>query len=728
MDFTKAMKPDLQDPVSGKSLVRRPLDEATAIWSSPGGLSWPEIAGIPFLHSERLDLAAAAVGYLEAARPNDALALLLTHVDPFAKLAPSQDDAHHAIEQNQNGASAHELMRTLRFGAVADYFGIRGATPTFYSGLALLRRGVSAGEQVVEIACGTGHFLYWLWRNKVKCLGVDTVFSKLWLGRNFFFPHQEVSLICADIVAGEYFPLRPMQNPTTVFCHDAFYFFPDKRKVMQRFATLGAGTGRTLIGHAHVSDAGHGMGSGTPLTGEQYRQLWLQPVEMLNDADLSAAETREEIRDLPVEAISMISPNRVENSIFPEKRWPSDEPMALTTLLHHVGPNGETKVVWPQESFALEYAATAQYLQALCIPAGADVPEIAAVPRRFISFAVSPLRWGIIGAGWITRDYMLPAFAKTAFARLVRVVDTNPASLAALPTIFSRVHLSREADDIFNDPDIDAIYLATPNSSHRDLCLRALQAGKHVLCEKPLATTSADAAAMVAAAKKHGVHLACAFDQRFHPAHAAIHHLIHQKEVLGRVTQARIHYACWISSTWQKADFTSNWRIDSAVAGGGAAIDLMPHGIDLLAYLLQSEVCDITLKTQRKIHDYTNEAGGVEDGAVALVQFANQVLATIHVGYNCPEFIPRRQLEIIGEKGRIFASNTMGQDPGGTVEVVTASQTVTTDYGLLDLPGPFDLQLDTISRAWCLDEVFPFSAARDTRHLQLLLDALEAAR
>jgi len=140
----------------------------------------------------------------------------------------------------------------------------------------------------------------------------------------------------------------------------------------------------------------------------------------------------------------------------------------------------------------------------------------------------------------------------------------------------------------------------------------------------------------------------------------------------------------------------------------------------------RSEVVSITVKTQRRIHDYSSKTDGVEDGAVALVQFANDVLATIHVGYNCPEFIPRRQLEIIGEKGRIFANDTLGQDPGGTVELTTANEVTITDYALPDALGPFDQQLDSISRAWCLGEVFPFPASCDARHLQQLLDALKA--
>ena len=137
-------------------------------------------------------------------------------------------------------------------------------------------------------------------------------------------------------------------------------------------------------------------------------------------------------------------------------------------------------------------------------------------------------------------------------------------------------------------PGLEAVYVATPNHLHRPVVEAAARAGKHVLCEKPMATSLADAEAMVAACRENGVRYATAFDQRFQARHRRLRELVRDGR-LGEITAVRVHYACWTPADWSPptADGThDNWRVDPARAGGGAFIDLAPHGLDLAQVLL----------------------------------------------------------------------------------------------------------------------------------------------
>ena len=112
---------------------------------------------------------------------------------------------------------------------------------------------------------------------------------------------------------------------------------------------------------------------------------------------------------------------------------------------------------------------------------------------------------------------------------------------------------------------------------------------------------------------------------------------------------------------------SDNWRIDPVRAGGGAFVDLAPHGLDLMQMLLGEPIVDCRVLLQRRVFDYP-----VDDGAVAIGRTASGVLVTLHVAYNCPNAYPRRTLEVIGTAARAEACDTMGQMPGGTLRITRA--------------------------------------------------------
>lgn len=274
-----------------------------------------------------------------------------------------------------------------------------------------------------------------------------------------------------------------------------------------------------------------------------------------------------------------------------------------------------------------------------------------------------PVRFAVLGCGWIARDHVVPALRAVDEAELAVVFDPDRDRAEALGA-------PRVADDVADAlRDVDAVYVASPNHLHRPLVEAAAAAGCDVLCEKPMATSLADAEAMVAACARAGVRYATAHNQRFHPAHVRLRDLV-AAGALGQVTQARIHYACSAPPWWDPA---SDWHFDPARAGGGAVFDLAPHGIDLIGVLTATLPAQVVALRQRAVL----REHPVEDGGVVALRYEGRrlddLLGVVQVSYACPEALPRRRLELVGTKGMAVALDTMGQTPGGTLELVHAA-------------------------------------------------------
>jgi len=327
------------------------------------------------------------------------------------------------------------------------------------------------------------------------------------------------------------------------------------------------------------------------------------------------------------------------------------------------------------------------------------------------------LAWGLVGCGWVASDYVAPAIVASSNGRLSGVFDPNAAAVRGLVEKCGgeapRRHDSLES--LLADASIRAVYVATPNHLHAPIVEACARSGKAVLCEKPMATNSQDAEGMIRACEAANVPYATAFDQRFHPAHRKLGAIL-AEGALGEITQARIHYACWLPGDWSG----DNWRVDPARAGGGALIDLAPHGVDLLEVILDDEWVELFAITQRKVHSYA-----VDDGAVLAGRFHRGALATLHVAYNCPEHFPRRTLELIGTRAMAIASDTMGQTPGGRVVVIAASTGDRTEMIFEEDPdqSPFVAQVEAFADSILTGSAFPFPGRRDLRTFALLEQA-----
>ena len=330
---------------------------------------------------------------------------------------------------------------------------------------------------------------------------------------------------------------------------------------------------------------------------------------------------------------------------------------------------------------------------------------------------VAVLNWGIAGCGWVARDYVGPAIQASANGRIAALYDPDPVSRRRAEAIFGTAAHS-DLHSFLATPGLGAIYVAAPNHAHRPLVEAAAGVGLQVLCEKPMATKYEDAQAMVEACSRAGVRYATAFDQRFHAAHKALAALVAEGR-LGTVTAVRIVYACWLPADWAG----DNWRIDPRRAGGGALMDLAPHGLDLTAYLLSEPLVDVAAMGQARVHRYK-----VEDGALLMARSKSGVLLQMHVAYNCPETLPRRRLEVVGTAGQAIARDTMGQTPGGSLELIDAATGVPQP---IEVPGadrsPFLNQVEAFADSVLGDAAFPFAAEADLAMMRLILKAQSMA-
>ena len=321
-----------------------------------------------------------------------------------------------------------------------------------------------------------------------------------------------------------------------------------------------------------------------------------------------------------------------------------------------------------------------------------------------------PFRWGIAGFGWVARDFALPAMHAEGHV-LAAIADPSDSARTAAADLGVRAHRDHAA--LLAQGGIDALYVATPNHLHAGPAVAALDAGIPVLCEKPMAATVADAERIARAAQNSGTLYGTAFDQRHHPAHRRMATMIGEGAI-GRPIAVRIVYACWVDPLFApgKGGAADNWRISAAKAGGGAVIDLALHGLDLAQMLLGEPFEQLSIMLQRRIHDYPVDDGGMLSGRTTA-----GTLLSAHVAYNCPETLPRRRLEILGEGGLLTATNTMGQTAGGTLTLQTdgaAPQPVAFDTAR----SPFAAQIAAFANA-ASGAPHEFSAARDIALMRL---------
>jgi predicted dehydrogenase len=262
------------------------------------------------------------------------------------------------------------------------------------------------------------------------------------------------------------------------------------------------------------------------------------------------------------------------------------------------------------------------------------------------------VKWGIIGCGGIARRRMVPALSECKSSKVVAVMDVDATATNEVATQIGARPYHTEMD-LLADPDVQAVYIATPVFLHHKQVLMAAQAGKHVLVEKPIALTLTEGQEMVDACRKSGVYLAEGYMMKFHALNAKAKEMVANGEI-GPVVSARAQLSCWYP------DIPGAWRQDPKLGGGGALIDMATHCYDLLQHIIGSSITEVFAFTDTLTFKYP-----VDDSATTLLRFANGAHGMVDTFFNVPDCAGQSRLEVYGNKGSILAEGTIGQASTG---------------------------------------------------------------
>lgn len=255
------------------------------------------------------------------------------------------------------------------------------------------------------------------------------------------------------------------------------------------------------------------------------------------------------------------------------------------------------------------------------------------------------IKWGIIGCGDVTEKKSGPAFNKVPNSELVAVMRRDAAKAEDYARCHNVPKWYSDADDLINDPEINAIYIATPPLQHEDYAARAMAAGKPVYVEKPISLDAASAKRMLAAAEKYKQKISVAHYRRQQPVFLKVKELL-QHKTIGDVRFVDLQMLQAPKSNLIAAT-AENWRVNPAISGGGLFHDLAPHQLDLMVYFFGA------VKTASGFG--LNQGGFylADDLVTGSILFENNVVFSGIWCFTVPENEQKDICTIIGSEGKI---------------------------------------------------------------------------
>ena len=264
------------------------------------------------------------------------------------------------------------------------------------------------------------------------------------------------------------------------------------------------------------------------------------------------------------------------------------------------------------------------------------------------------LRIGMIGCGEIAVQ-TAKGIAGAPHAKHAMVMDVDPRVAKDLGDTYG-VPSTTGVDELLAKPDVDAVYIAVPHYLHAPLTIQALEAGKHVLVEKPIATTLADANAMIAAAKRAGRTLSVAFSAQVDGQSQAIKRLI-ESGAIGKVTGTRIVARSDKPETYWHGGYSgriqTDWRVSKAKSGGGIMIMNTVHDLNTVRFVTGLEVRRVYAE-----YDTFTTPVEVEDFISVTYRYSNGAIGSLEAGSAMRGRDPSREPDrVYGERGQIVLGN-----------------------------------------------------------------------
>jgi 1,5-anhydro-D-fructose reductase (1,5-anhydro-D-mannitol-forming) len=267
-------------------------------------------------------------------------------------------------------------------------------------------------------------------------------------------------------------------------------------------------------------------------------------------------------------------------------------------------------------------------------------------------------RWGVIGASTIAREWVIPAIRATG-GEVVAVMSADAERARAYAQAQDIARATTALNELLG-ADIDAVYVSTTNELHREQTLAAAAAGKHVLCEKPLALTLPEAREMVAACARAGIVMATNHHLRNAAAQRAIRAALAAGRI-GRPLFARVFHGVFLPPHLQ------GWRIKTPSAGAGVVMDITVHDADTLRFILDDEPAEVTAFTQ----EGGMSGAGIEDGVMGVLRFRSGLLAQFHDAFTTRHAVTG--LEVHGTDGSLIGTGCMTQRPVGELTLRTSA-------------------------------------------------------
>lgn len=275
---------------------------------------------------------------------------------------------------------------------------------------------------------------------------------------------------------------------------------------------------------------------------------------------------------------------------------------------------------------------------------------VPAAPDKSLPCDTTPmLNWIVIGIGDITTKRVIPAIQAESRSRLYGLVTRDPAKASQLGA-----KLWTSLDGALADPNVQAVYVGTPVFLHAPQTIDSLRAGKHVLCEKPLAMSEGEARCMVDTSAATRKLLGVAYYRRFYPKILRAKQLI-EAGAIGKPVFAELTNHMWFDGSGER-----NWLFDPSKAGGGPLFDIASHRIDVLNFLFGKPL-RVQGQLSNVVHHYA-----VEDNATVMIEYENGVRGMVDVRWHSR--IKRDECRIRGTEGEIEMSPLNGPDlvyPGG---------------------------------------------------------------
>jgi 1,5-anhydro-D-fructose reductase (1,5-anhydro-D-mannitol-forming) len=265
-----------------------------------------------------------------------------------------------------------------------------------------------------------------------------------------------------------------------------------------------------------------------------------------------------------------------------------------------------------------------------------------------------PVKWGFAGASTWASRYLIPAVQAQPDSRAVGVFSTSRARGERFVKEHGLERAFGSIDELVADPGIDAVYIGTTNDLHAEQTITAARAGKHVLCEKPLAVTLDDAWRMRDACKEAGVVFGTNHHLRGAPTIIAMRKLV-EEGAIGDIVAARVFHAGSLPEELR------TWRLARPETGAGVVLDLEVHDTDTIRFLMSDEVAEVVAMTANQ----GLAEAAIEDSAMGVLRMQGGALVSFHDAFTVPH--AGEGIELHGTAGSLIGRGVLGPEPVGEV-------------------------------------------------------------